>query len=137
MGRTRRHEPQEIDDYAPPRSFAERIRAERPDWPPLPEGAIIAHHDNIAGVRVVKDADKRWAAYQFDNNKPPTRAEKDYMEAVLEEDPDRVKASYEDPHSHKLWKRYSGGEHGANVIDMMQRMDALAEGRRASMGVGI
>lgn len=138
MDRTRRHTPNDKDvtplDDEPTTSHAERIKSERPQFPPAPDGSIEVFRSST-GIRVLKDAGKRWTAVQFTDERVPTRPEKDALEAVLEEEPDKHAYRYEDPHGTKLWKRYSDGDHGGNVVDTIRFATALAEGRNAGKGM--
>lgn len=114
-------------------SYAEKVAATRPDWPPLPDRFRPVATFNDAGIRVLKSEGREIAAIQFAEDRKPDRAEKDALEAVYEAEPDKHKFIYNT--DTRAWERRSGGNPGGNVVDAVRFATALAEGRNAGQGV--
>lgn len=102
--------------------------------PPTPDGFREGAVFNLAGIRVNMSLDgnsvAKTVAIQFADDRPPSRAEKDILEAIHEskdEIRDRIKFTYDT--DRKQWQRVSNGQPGANLLDAKRLAADLAEAR--------
>lgn len=111
-----------------PGAHSAAVLSSRPHFLPVPANFKDVFGNPIAGIRVNKSFDRRFAAIQFAENRLPTRAEKDVLEAVGKPQ-DGTNFVYHT--QRRQWERETppGMELGENVIDAVRIAKELARGR--------
>lgn len=97
----------------------------------IPDGFRDWSTDNASGIRVNASLDGYMVGIQFDNARPPTRDEKDILEAIHEPVPelrDGKKFTYDT--GRKQWQRFDRDQPGANLLDAKRVAEDLIEARR-------
>jgi hypothetical protein len=107
----------------------------KPAMQPVPVGFIDTYVNSAAGIRVNKSMERDIVAIQFDNDRPPTRGEKDILEAIHEPDAERRdKIRFEYDTAQKQWTRPDREQPGANLLDAKRLAQELVESRTEGRG---
>ncbi len=107
-----------------PETHAAAIDAERPRFPPIPDGLVI-EQEFKNGIRVLRNEDATAVAVQFADNRIPSRAEKDTLEALGQ--PEHLKFTYQP--GDKIWVREDYQHIVENVRDAVGLAGKMDEGR--------
>ncbi len=109
-----------------PVRHAQAVQADRPAFLPVPEGLmVVSRRSEGQGIRVLRSEDDTVSAIQFAENRIPSRAEKDILEALGQ--PEHVKFTYQ-PRV-KVWTREDRTHTVANIRDALGVAEGLAKGR--------
>ncbi len=114
----------------PAMTHVERVTGGKPTFAPVPDEFRTMAGWRPQGIKVNWSMDKRTVALQFAEDRTPTRAEKDILEALHEpnsETRDRIKFSYNT--GTRQWERYDAARPGANLIDAKTLAEELAKDR--------
>ena len=107
-----------------PASFAEAVKASKSAFGPIPDGFVNVDSHPAAGIKVNRSLDRKVSALQFAEDRLPTRAEKDILEAVGESGKNFVYKT-----ARRQWERYDPESPGANLVDAKRVAADLARER--------
>jgi hypothetical protein len=107
-----------------PTSFADAVKASRSAFGPIPDGFVNVDSYPEAGLKVNRSLDRKIAAIQFAEDRLPTRAEKDIMQAVSQPESSLVYKT-----ARRQWERFDAEQPGANLIDAKRVAGDMARER--------